>query len=200
MDYLIANAAESTLTAPIAAADLSCTIQAADASKFPAPAAGEAFLATLVRKNTGEREIVKCTARAAGVLTITRAQEGTAALSFVAGDIVSVRLTAGLLDRVRQGTRQGAAVASANDLTLDPTRGYVQVTGTTQINRIASASWDGGARVTLKFNGALTVKHNQAAGGGFVPIFLAAGADLARTAGQTLTLVYDETDAKFYQV
>lgn len=92
--FLLANNAFSTLAAAVNAGDLAFTIQAADAAKFPNPAAGQKFALVVVRKNTGEKEIMICTARAGAVFTVTRAQEGTAALSFVAGDIVSLRLTA----------------------------------------------------------------------------------------------------------
>lgn len=97
MDFLIENNAESTLAAGIAAGDLSLSVQAADAARFPSPGVGQSFYLTLERVNTGAKEIVRCTARAGVVLTIVRAQEGTAALSFVAGDIVSLRITKGTL-------------------------------------------------------------------------------------------------------
>lgn len=94
MDLLFNNHAESTLTGAITAAAVSLTVQTPDASKFPNPVVStQAFLCTLMRRNTGEREIVLVTARAGAVLTIQRAQEGTAALSFAAGDVVSARLT-----------------------------------------------------------------------------------------------------------
>src|SRR5690348_15247362 len=98
MAVLIANNVFSTLAAPVGVADLAITIAAADAAEFPNPGVGDWFIATLVRKNTGELEIVKCTARAGAVLTVQRAQEGTVALTFVAGDIVSLRLTKGVID------------------------------------------------------------------------------------------------------
>lgn len=204
MEILLANNAESTLAAAIGAADVSLTIATGDSSKFPELSGTKRFRVTLERKNTGEREVVLVSTHAAGSTTLaglTRAQEGTSALTFSVGDYVTIQPTKALLDEMRQFTRQNpTAVASANDVTLDPTYGYVQISGVTNIQRIASASWNGGQRVTLKFNGAVTVEHNVAAGGGFVEIFLSGGINLARTAGQTLTLVFDETDSKFYQV
>jgi hypothetical protein len=95
---------------------------------------------------------------------------------------------------------QGLAVASANDLVLNADADYFQITGATQINRLDNGLWPGGRRVTLKFNGAPTVKHAQAAGGSFVPIMLAGAADFVAAANSTLTLVYDSTDLKWYEV
>lgn len=199
-ELLFANAAASTLVSGITAIATSLTIQTADASKFPAPAAGQYFEATLVRKNTGEREIVYVTNVTGAVFTVTRAQEGTTGITFSAGDIVSLRLTKETVERLYQPVRQGPVVASANDITVDPKYGYCQISGLTTINRISTANRHGGSTLRLKFNGALTVAHNVASGGGFAKIFLLGGANLARTAGQTLNLVYDETDTAFYQV
>jgi len=65
------------------------------------------------------------------------------------------------------------------------------VTGAVQINRIAAGAWRAGCVVRLQFDGAPTVKHNQAAGGGFQPILLAGSGDFVAATGSLLTLVYD---------
>jgi len=95
---------------------------------------------------------------------------------------------------------QGASIASANNLTLGSDGNYFQITGATQINLIDTSNWLGGAWVTLKFNSTPTVKHNQAASGAFKPIMLAGAADFAATANDTLTLRYDSTDSKWYEI
>src|SRR5690606_32111243 len=43
-------------------------------------------------------EIMRCTARNGDTLTVVRAQEGTSAITFSAGDVVELRLTAGTLE------------------------------------------------------------------------------------------------------
>ncbi len=96
--------------------------------------------------------------------------------------------------------RQGAAVASANNLTVGTDGNYFQITGSTQINLIDSSGWQGGSRIEMKFNSNPLVKHNQAASGNFKPIMLNGGVDFATAANNTLTLVYDSTDAKWYEL
>ena len=81
MNILLANNAETTLTAAVAAGDLTLPLTAS--TNFPSPTSGvEAFYVTLERVTTGEKEIVLCTARSGLNLTVERAQEGTSAISF----------------------------------------------------------------------------------------------------------------------
>lgn len=87
---------------------------------------------------------------------------------------------------------KGADVASANDLTLGQGQ-YFVITGTTQINGIATAGWDTGKPVTLEFAATPTVKHNTAASAGFASLALAGAADFSATAGDTLTAAYNGT-------
>lgn len=84
-------------------------------------------------------------------------------------------------------TMNGGDLASANDLTF-PEANFFSITGTTQINRIASAI---ATDVTLRFAGSLTVKHNQAGGGGFNPIRLAGGVDFVTATDDVLVLMQD---------
>ena len=107
---------------------------------------------------------------------------------------LAATVSAGRLQR-----KQGASVASANNLTVGTDGDYFQITGATQINLLDSTSFQGGADITVKFNGAPLVKHNQAVSGAFKPIMLNGGVDFATAASNTLTLVYDSTDAKWYE-
>jgi hypothetical protein len=95
---------------------------------------------------------------------------------------------------------QGAAVASANNLSLGTDGNYFQITGNTQINLLEGATWTGGSIVTMKFNSTPTVKHNQAVSGANKPILLAGAVDFVATANDTLTLRYDSTDAVWYEM
>lgn len=96
-----------------------------------------------------------------------------------------------IIGRIRSS--KGANVTAANDLTLGKDGNFFTITGNTQINGIASASWTAGNSITLLFSGAPTVKHNTAAGAGFASLYLAGGADFSATADDLLTLVYDGT-------
>jgi hypothetical protein len=96
--YVTANFAQSTLVADITAAATTLQVQAGHAALFPEPTANpneQLVPLVLVKVATSQREVVYCTGRAGAVLTVRRAQEGTAALAFAAGDVVSVRVTKG---------------------------------------------------------------------------------------------------------
>ena len=98
-----ANDAKSTLLSAISAVATSLTIQAGDGSLYPSLSGSKFFYITL-QNAAGTREIVKVEARAGDILsTLTRAQEGTTAIAFSAGDKVDLRLTAqGLEDKINQ--------------------------------------------------------------------------------------------------
>lgn len=92
MGLKLANNAVSTLAGAIAIGATALSVQAADAGKFPALAAGDWFPLTIVDA-AGNLEIVRVTARNGATLTVTRAQEGTTAKAFAAGARCDVRLT-----------------------------------------------------------------------------------------------------------
>ena len=113
MPIKFSNNANTTLASGITAAATSLSVAAGTGAKFPTLAAGDYFFATLVSAaNPSNFEIVKVTARSTDTFTITRAQEGTAALAFVAGDTVQLRFTAqtfqdALNERIQQGGGTG---------------------------------------------------------------------------------------------
>lgn len=104
MPAKFSNNASSSLVGSISSGSTALSVVPGDGSKFPLLAAGEWFVASLVKLVAGAPvvEIVKVTARAADVLTIVRAQEGTAAQSFSAGDKIDLRLTAASLSGFAQ--------------------------------------------------------------------------------------------------
>jgi hypothetical protein len=95
--FIFANQASTTLSAPITNTATSLTVTSGTGAEFPNPSAGQQFSATLNDAATGLlTEIVYCTAISGDVFTtIVRAQEGTTALSWLAGDLVANLLTAG---------------------------------------------------------------------------------------------------------
>lgn len=93
MGLKLSNNAASTLAASISAAATSLTLSTGDGSRFPAISSGEWFPLTLVDGATVE--ILKVTARAGDVLTVTRAQEGTSASEFDSGVRAELRMTQG---------------------------------------------------------------------------------------------------------
>lgn len=103
MAVLLKNNAVSRLAASITTGATSLSVTAGDGAKFPAPGAGDWFPLTLVKAD-GSLEILRCTARSGDVLTVTRAQEGTAALAFTSGDRAELRITAAALNTVLGGS------------------------------------------------------------------------------------------------
>ena len=103
MAILFANNAVSTLAGSISDVATTATLAAGTGALFPAPTGGDYFIMTFVNASTGLlREIIHVTARTADVLTIVRAQEGTTALAWTAGDLASNFHTAGAMNALAQ--------------------------------------------------------------------------------------------------
>jgi len=84
---------------------------------------------------------------------------------------------------------QGDDVTAANDLTLSSNGNTFVVNGNTQINRIATANWQNGAKITLIFAGTPTLTNGTATGGGFAQLILNGAVSLVAAANNTLSLV-----------
>lgn len=92
MSVQLANNATSKLAAGLSSGATSLAVLPGEGAKFPTLNAGDWFPLTIVKVD-GTLEIVKCTARSSDTFTIERAQEGTAAEEFQAGDRVELRAT-----------------------------------------------------------------------------------------------------------
>ncbi len=123
--FLFANDASSTLAAPISSSSSSVTLASGTGSLFPNPSAGQQFSLTFNDAATGLlTEIVYVTAVSGDTFTISRAQEGTTAQSWLAGDLAANLATAGqmaamlqtaTLNPVREVTASGAFVMTTSD-------------------------------------------------------------------------------------
>lgn len=102
--FIFANDASSTLAAPINNTATSLTVAAGQGSEFPNPTSPQQFSATLNDAATGLlTEIVYCTARSGDTFSpIIRAQEGTVAQSWLAGDLIANIVTAGQMAAMQQ--------------------------------------------------------------------------------------------------
>ena len=101
--YLFANDASSTLAAPISTTATSLTLASGTGALFPSPSAGQQFTLTMNDAATGLlTEIMLCTARSGDTLTVERAQEGTVALNWLAGDLAANLCTAGTMAALLQ--------------------------------------------------------------------------------------------------
>lgn len=87
----VKNNAESALASAVTAADTTLTLVSGEGSKFPS----SNFNITI------DDEILTCSSRSGDVLTVTRAQEGTAAAVHAAGAIVSLNVTAAVIEQLQ---------------------------------------------------------------------------------------------------
>lgn len=100
---LFANDATSTLAGAITNVATTVNLQAGGGALFPNPGAGQYFVLTFIDAATGLiKEIVQVTARVVDALTIVRAQEGTTAKAWLAGDIAASLWTAGQASAMQQ--------------------------------------------------------------------------------------------------
>ena len=93
MPVILKNNAVGYVSTTVNAVDIGIVLNAGNGAAFPALSAGEYFYATL-SDTTGAYEVVKVTARSTDTLAVTRAQEGTVALSFNSGSRLEARVTA----------------------------------------------------------------------------------------------------------
>ncbi|WP_432736470.1 hypothetical protein [Maridesulfovibrio sp. FT414] len=91
---ILKNLAESFITSAIDAAATQVTVPADHAGNFPSLLAGDNFRCALVNPATEAVEFINVTARNGNVLTITRGEEGTAALPFPVESRIHLRMTA----------------------------------------------------------------------------------------------------------
>ena len=122
---LFANNANSTLAGAITNVATTANLASGTGVLFPNPGASQYFLLTLVDAATGLlNEIVQVTAISGDVITMVRAQEGTVAKSWLAGDLALNLWTAGsaaamlqsqLARPTRLVTASGAFVTSTAD-------------------------------------------------------------------------------------
>lgn len=147
---ILKNNAVSKLASSLTTGATALSVTAGQGGLFPTLTAGDWFPLTLVNA-AGSLELVKCTARTGDVLTVVRAQEGTAALTFVAGDRVELRLSASVIEDIN--TRLAQTVTD-----LAATIASLGLTGvmTTFAQSTAPSGW-------LKANGAAVSRTTYAA-------------------------------------
>lgn len=126
MGQLFKNNAYSVLAAGIGAGDLSLSVSPGHGDRFPAVTTPDWAVVTL-EDSSKNIEVVKVTTRAAGsdAMTIVRAQEGTTARTWLAGDIVALRVTAGGLGQLQGDIATTAAAVASHAAASDPHPGYL---------------------------------------------------------------------------
>lgn len=100
MSVLYTNNATTTLSASITNSTTSLSVASGTGSLFPAITGSDFFFVT-ISNSAGTNEIVKVTARSVDTFTIVRAQDGTSAAAWSAGDKVELRITKAMLDQFK---------------------------------------------------------------------------------------------------
>ena len=139
------NNPSSQLSASILAGTTSVTVTGGTGSLFPAPVAPQYAVVT-IEDISGNIEICHLTSRAGDVLTLSRAQEGTAPQAFAAGSRIELRITRAILESFLQ-----------ND--GDTITGVMTMSGA---GRLQNGSWrDGTELVNTPIRGATGVTTNE---------------------------------------
>lgn len=154
----VKNRAISTLAGDIADDAVALTVAAGEGGKFPA---------TFPFHITIEDEILKCTNRVGDVLTITRAQEGTAAAAHTAGEAVELRITAEIIEELQKVSGGGLyginveVLIGAKTLTpgTDKIYQYLDEGGADRIITLDTASATAGDRFVIRHNGRYNDTH-----------------------------------------
>lgn len=110
MSQLFKNSAKSRLTEALGSGDgLTFTVTTGEGALFPVLTADDHMLLTL-ENASGQKEIIRVSGRTGDVFTINptpgsgRGQDGTTPMGFAAGDLVELRLTAGFIDALKEGS------------------------------------------------------------------------------------------------
>lgn len=197
---LFSNNASSTVQSPIGPGATTVTLAPGTGVKFPNPGVGQYFLATFTDAGTGLlKEIVQCTGVSGDVVTIVRAQEGTSALSWNAGDHFDNLWTAGSAQQMLQlGQLPGTAnyaldTGGVNSMivTLNPAPGtFADLVGIPV--RVKVANTNTAATPTLNVNSLGAKNCVSVVPSGAVGVGIGSFA-----VGEIIELIYDGTNFQF---
>jgi hypothetical protein len=152
MTVKFTNNASTTIGTGINASATSLTV--ASASSFPSLSGADDYCyLTLQGATNTTREVVKATALSGNTFTIVRAQDNTSAASWVAGDVVELRMTAALLtDVIDAATVEGVKT----NYQYTPTAGQTVFSGAD--NASATMIINQAALVSVYMNGVRLVQ------------------------------------------
>lgn len=190
MTQLFNNNATTTLSASLASGTTSMSV--GSSSSFTAPTGEDFLVVTLIRASDSAIEVIKVTNITGTTWTIVRAQEGTTALDFAAGDKVELRVTAGFLHGLQFGRLLNVITVSTTPYTYTPTP------GTKNCYIIGTGAGGGGGGCDPTAAGELAIGmggHSGTAAEGFYPVStvsgkvfvlgIAGGGGSGATAGET---------------
>lgn len=179
---ILANNVASLLAANIGPSDTALLVTAGQGVRFPTPAGGTYFYATLIHIATGAVEVVRVTGRSVDTLTIVRGQDGTTPISFTTGSAVEMRVNAQIFREIDWRTSNNApnlpvvldgaglitdamipaAITRDSELTAglatkQNTLGYAPVqqgTGVGQLTNTVKVGWSAGSKVLVTIDAA----------------------------------------------
>lgn len=152
MAFKFTNNASAKLATAIASGDTALNVVAGQGAQFPTLTGGDTFRATLVSSTA--LEIVSVTARSTDAFTITRAQEGTSAVAFAAGDLIELRLTEALMESWFQRSEidTDGTLSANSDTKLASQKAVKTYTDA----KVAGLSWKQAVRVATTAPGTLS--------------------------------------------
>jgi hypothetical protein len=107
MAIKFSNNASAPLASGINNSVVALSVTTGQGNLFPTLSGSDYFYATLV-DSSNNIEVIKVTARSGDSMTIVRAQDGTTARSYAAGDKIEVRVTAAGLAAIQQEAIDGS--------------------------------------------------------------------------------------------
>lgn len=138
MGVLVKNNAYSTLASSISDVSTSVSLASGTGDRFPAISGSDYFYATLI-DTSNNLEVIKVTARATDTLTVVRAQDGTTARSYSSGSRVELRVTAKLLEDIRDSVTPGDNTITTAKLVDDAVTGAKIADGAVSSALLATA-------------------------------------------------------------
>ena len=138
MGLKYANNAGSYITSALTPGSVTLTVQSGDGSKFPTLTVSDYFYGTLF-DNAGNIEIVKVTARTGDVMTITRAQDSTTALSWASATRFELRQVAASLNDIVTTAATAKSTADTAKTTADTAKATADTAKATADGAIATA-------------------------------------------------------------
>ena len=138
---LFANNVGSTLASAISSSATSMTVVTGAGALFPSPTSSQYFVLTLISSGDNSiREIVHVTNVSTDTFTIVRAQEGTSALAWSAGDLCQMLITAGIMELFQSYATAILSITAGTNVTVDSTSPQHPVVSTIAVKNNYSAT------------------------------------------------------------
>lgn len=112
MSLKLTNNARSILAVSISSSETVVRVKVGHGVKFPVLTNPDDWFPLALEDDSGNIEYLRATAREGDSITVQRGAEGSQARAFSAGDLCELRLTAGALDELQNGTPSPSVVGA----------------------------------------------------------------------------------------